>query len=406
MEPLASKARPKEFDFVVGQDHLVGKNGPIRKFIEIGKLFSFILYGKPGTGKTTIANITAEKSNLEYFSFNASIDNKAFLKEVANRTMYTNVVLIIDEIHRMKSDIQDFLLPFIEKGSITIIGITTENPYRAVNEAIRSRCQLYEVYSLDASDIEKGLINIYNLKDFPYEGKISNNVFTYIANISNNDLRAAINMLEIIITFADKEELITLAIAKMALGGMKINLADTDFYDLLSAFQKSIRGSDPDASIYYLAKLLLTDDLEAIIRRLLVIVYEDIGLANPSLAPKVLAACEAAIKVGLPEAKYPLAVAVIDAALSPKSNTAGIAINNALSDLQSGATGNIPKHILNREIAKNKDLYKYPHDYKNSYIYQQYLPDKIKDKIYYHPKDESKYENALKQRLLALKNFK
>lgn len=406
MEPLASKTRPKDFDFVVGQDHLVGKNGPLRKFVINKRIFSFILYGKPGTGKTTIANIVAEKSTLEYFSFNASTDNKALLREIANRTMYNNVLLIIDEIHRMKTDTQDFLLPFIEKGTITIIGITTENPFRAVNEAIRSRCLLYEVYSLKSQDIEKGLINIYTNSDFPYEGKINNDVFTYLAEISSNDLRVAINMLEVIIVFSQKENLITLNIAKMALSSISYQKGSNDFYDILSAFQKSIRGSDVDASLHYLTRLLATGDLPSIVRRLFVIVYEDIGLANPNLGPKIVAACEAALKVGLPEAKYPLSVAVIDLALSPKSNTAAVAINKALEKFSSGKTGEIPKHILNKEIIKKKDIYKSPHDFKASYVVQQYLPDNIKDDIYYIPKEESRYEIALKRRLKILNSLK
>lgn len=406
MEPLAAIARPQKFNDVVGQDHLVGVDGPIRKFIEVGKIFSFILYGKPGTGKTTIASITAEKSNLEYVSFNASTDNKAFLKEIANRTMYTNLLVIIDEIHRMKSDIQDFLLPYVEKGTITIIGITTENPYRSVNEAIRSRCLLYELTDLTSAAIKKGLINVYNNDYFPYEGTINNDVFTYISEVSGNDLRVALNMLEVIITFLKNEDVITLNLAKIALSGMKLPLSENDFYDLLSAFQKSIRGSDVDASLHYLARLLAVGDLDAVIRRLLVIVYEDVGLANPNLGPKVIAACEAAKSIGLPEAKYPLAVAVIDTALSPKSNTAGVAITEALNIYLSKPTGNIPKHILNKEIAKDPNIYKYPHDYKNSYVTQQYLPDDILNDSYYKPKGESKYELALKERLDALKRHK
>lgn len=402
MEPLASKTRPNDFDSIVGQDHLVGKDGPLRKFISTQKVFSFILYGKPGTGKTTIANIVAKKSNLEYFSFNASIDNKALLKEIANRTMYNDVLLLIDEIHRMKADIQDFLLPFMEKGTITIIGITTENPFRSVNEAIRSRCLLYEVCNLTPLDIEKRLISIYNLSDFPYDGKINKDVFTYLAEISASDLRIAINMLEVIITFSDKEDLITLSIAKMALSSLSYPKGSNDFYDILSAFQKSIRGSDVNASLHYLTRLLALGDLEAIVRRLLVIVYEDIGLANPNLGMKALAACETAIKVGLPEAKYPLSVIVIDAALSPKSNTASLAINKAMEKYSSGETGEIPSHILNKEIKKSKTIYKFPHDFKGSFVVQQYLPNKIKDDVYYYPKEESKYEIALKRRLKIL----
>lgn len=406
MEPLASKLRPKDFDFVVGQDHLVGLDGPLRKFIEKQKFFSIILYGKPGTGKTTIANILANKSNLEHFSFNASIDNKALLKRIADRTMYNDVLLIVDEIHRMNKDIQDFFLPYLENGKIKIIGLTTENPYRAVNEAIRSRCHLYEVKSLKTKDIEKGLLNIYNSLDFPFDGKIYNDVFTYISSISGNDLRVAINMLELIITFAKEEELITLSIAKRALAGMKHPLGQNDYYDILSAFQKAIRGSDVNASLHYLTRLLALNDLESIVRRLLVIVYEDVGLANPNLGPKVLAACEAAIKVGLPEAKYPLSVAVIDTALSPKSDTATTAINLALKRFYEGNVDTIPKHILNSEINKDPSIYKLPHNYKNSFVSQQYLPDNIKDDVYYIPKEESKYEKALKRRLDALNKIK
>lgn len=306
----------------------------------------------------------------------------------------------------MKADIQDFLLPFLESGQVKIIGLTTENPYRTINEAIRSRCLIYEVYSLSTEDVRKALINVYHDNLLNYDGEIKGDVFTYISNISSGDLRSAINLLEVIVNFSKTEDVITQSLAIRALGGVNKALGHNDLYDILSAFQKAIRGSDVDASLHYLARLLSLGDLEIIKRRLLVIFYEDIGLANPNLGPRVLAACDTAISVGLSEAKHPLAVAVIEMALSPKSNTAYQAINKAIERYNKGDVDPIPNHILNTHINKDPSIYKYPHDYKNSYVVQQYLPDNIVDDIYYEPKSESNYESALKKRLEALNNFK
>ncbi len=405
MKPLAHRLRPVTFDDVVGQEHLVGPNGIIKTMLERKNLISFILYGSPGTGKTTIALITAENSGMDSYHFNASTDNKALLKEICDTTMYRDIVLIVDEIHRMKTDIQDYLLPFVENGKVTIIGITTLNPYSAVNPAIRSRCHIFKVEDIQADDIKNVLVKALHSDEISYDGEVSNEVLNYISESSNHEVRTALNMLEATLIYGAKEHLITLAIAKRAIGDKSLRL-DSDgsnFFDILSAFQKSIRGSDVQASLHYLARLLLIEDLQSVIRRLLVIVYEDVGMANPNLGPKVYAACQTALLVGLPEARIPLSVAVIDTALSPKSNTALTAIDKALEKYKEGKVGPIPDHILNRYIMQNPESYKYPHNYKNSVIYQQYLPNNIKEDVYYEPKEESSYEIALKKRLEALK---
>ncbi len=403
MKPLAYRLRPKTLKQIYGQDHLVGEKGIIKKLLDRNSFISFILHGNPGTGKTSIAIITAEMTKMDYYHFNASTDNKATLKTIIDQTAYRDVLIIVDEIHRMKADIQDYLLPYIESGSIKIIGITTENPYAAVNPAIRSRCHIYAVNDIGSEDILKALKNALNSEEISYDGIVDKNVLEYIANTSNLDLRSALNKLEIVLIYADDQDQITLPIAKMALGDKSLAFGVQDYYDILSAFQKSIRGSDVDASLHYLARLITFGDLTSIIRRLQVIVYEDVGLANPILGAKVHAACETALKLGLPEGRIPLAVAVIDTALSPKSNTAITAIDKAINVFKTVDVGPIPNHILNREIAKNSSLYKYPHNYPNSYIKQEYLPKKIKNHTYYEPKLESNYEIALQKRLEALK---
>jgi putative ATPase len=406
MKPLAYRLRPKEFSEVYGQDHLVGENGIIRAMLK-KKLFSFILHGNPGTGKTTIALITAEKSGLDYYHFNASTDNKARLMEIIETTTYRDILIIIDEIHRMKTDIQDYLLPYLENGKVIIIGITTLNPYSSVNKAIRSRCHIYKVLDIETDSILKALKGATHSDELDYDGEIDLDVLSYISKVSNNEIRTALNNLEMITIYGAKQDKINLAIAKRALGDKSLSLDDgNDYYDILSAFQKSLRGSDVQASLHYLSRLILLEDMDSIIRRLLVTVYEDVGLANPNLGPRVLAACETAKKVGFPEARIPLSVAVIETALSPKSNTAITAIDKAISRYKSGVVGPIPDHILNREIAKNPEIYKYPHNYKHAVVYQQYLPNNIIDDVYYEPKEESSYEIALKKRIELLKNIK
>jgi putative ATPase len=406
MKPLAYRMRPTEFIDVFGQDHLVGIDGVLTNMLDKNKILSFILYGPPGTGKTTIASIFANKSKLETYFFNASTENKARLKSILDTTSYRDILVVIDEIHRMKTDVQDYLLPFMENGKAVIIGITTLNPYMSINLAIRSRCHLYEVKKLDDEAIEKALKNA--IKDLDVDIKIDKSALSAIIRFSNNEIRSALNILESASLVLKDGDTLTSQIVYRITGKMNHDLDDHEdhFYELLSALQKSIRGSDVDASIHYLARLITLGDLNSIIRRLLVIAYEDIGLANPLMGSKVLSASDAALRVGFPEARIILSNVVIDMAISPKSNTAISAIDEALSDYEAKDCGTVPDHANNRKIKLNPDIYHYPHSDKDSINDQSYLPDKIKDKVYYHPKDESSYEKALSDRLKMIDKVK
>lgn len=398
MEPLASKLRPKSLTEVFGQQHLIGPDGVLIKMLEKNKILSFILYGPPGTGKTTIAKLFADESKMDTYFFNASTDNKAKLKDILDMTAYHDVLIIVDEIHRMKTDIQDYLLPFLESGKATMIGMTTLNPYQSINMAIRSRCHLYEVKSLSDEDIKKALYK--GLSYLEADIKLSDEAIQSIIRSSNYEIRSALNLLESSSLVLDDGQVLTSNIVRKLAGKAQLSLDDGEdhYYEMLSALQKSIRGSDVDASIHYLARLIVLGDLEVIIRRLLVISYEDIGLANPTMSQKVYTAAMTAKMLGLPEARIPLANIVVDMALSPKSNTAYNAINQAIQDFENGVTGDIPKHIDNKYLKIHPDAYHYPHDDKNSLNGQRYLPEKIENKKYYLPKDESVYEKALLQR--------
>ena len=400
-ELLSIKLRPKSLEDVIGQEHLVSKGKILYNLVKNKKLFSMILYGHPGIGKTSIALAIVNELDVRYRTLNAVINNKKdFDVVVEEAKMYNGIVLIMDEIHRLNKDKQDLLLPYLESGLITLIGMTTANPYHSINPAIRSRCQLFELHDLTYDNIimalNKAIISGY------LEGiKIDDSTIDYIAKVSGSDLRYAYNILEIAYYSANDGE-ITLELVKNINNKPNVihDKNGDGYYDLLSAFQKSIRGSDVNAAVYYLARLLNGDDLEAVCRRLAVIVYEDIGLANSSMGPKVMAAIESALMLGLPEARISLAAVVIELALSPKSNSAEMAIDKAFADIQTGNTGNIPKHLING----NPD-YKYPHNYKNSYVKQQYLPDKIKDSVYYYPKN-NKNENVLKSVMDNLSKIK
>lgn len=398
MEPLAYRMRPKTFDDLVGQENLVGKNGIIRKMVESNKLMSIILFGPPGCGKTTIARIIKSKYSEDTFSFNASVDNKKILQDIADSTkFYRNVIVIIDEIHRMKKDTQDFLLPFLENGSITIIGLTTSNPYISINPAIRSRTRIYQLKSATNEDIK--ILLTRALKDPIFEKtNISDEVLEFIANKSGGEIRTSLNMLE---TLSLLEGDVTLKDAENALGlkALKLDSKDIYYYDLLSALQKSIRGSDVDAALLYLAKLIKLEDLDIIIRRLSIISYEDIGLANPQASLYVNGALETARNVGFPEARIPLSFATIVLALSPKSNSSEAAIDKALADVENLNDFSIPKNILNREIKGDPNSYKYPHDFPGDIVYQEYMPKEIRDHTYYSPKETGKYEKAVKEYL-------
>lgn len=391
MEPLAKKLEPKSLNDVLGQKHLIGKGAILRNLVEKKKLVSMILYGKPGIGKTSIAKSIVNDLDMPYRFLNATINNKKdFDTVVSEAKIYNGMILIMDEIHRLNKDKQDLLLPQLESGLITLIGMTTSNPYHAINPAIRSRCQLFELNELETTDIIEGLNKA--VKSNYLEGiTIDDDTIKYIANLAGSDLRYAYNLLEIAF-YASNNQKVDINLVK------KINSKPVFFsdkngdghYDVLSAFQKSIRGSDVDASLHYLARLITEGDLDSIYRRMSVIAYEDIGLANPSIGPKVIAAIEAAERVGLPEARIPLGTIVTEMALSPKSNTAHLALDEAIEDIEKGNTGNVPNHIKT-----DSKEYLYPHDYPNSYVYQEYLPKKLKEKKYYHPKTTG-YEKNIK----------
>lgn len=390
MEPLAHILRPTKLDDIVGQKYLIGEDKILTNLVKNKKLFSMILYGKPGIGKTSIATAIVNELGYKYILLNAVINNKKDFDDAINEAKYNSeYIIIMDEIHRLNKDKQDLLLPYLENGLITLIGMTTSNPYHKINPAIRSRCQIFELKELNDEDIKEALKKgISYLEDI----QIDDESINYIVKLSGGDLRFAYNLLEVAY-YSSSDKIVNIEHIK------KINSKPVFFhdknedghYDVLSAFQKSIRGSDVNASLHYLARLIEAEDLDSIYRRMTVIAYEDIGLANPSMGPKVDACINACERLGLPEARIPLATVVVELALSPKSNSAHVALDNALLDIRNGNTGNVPNHIK----TNSKD-YKYPHDYPNAFVKQQYLPDKIKNRKYYVPKTTSKYETTLK----------
>lgn len=401
MEPLAKKLEPKSLNDVLGQKHLIGKGAILRNLVEKKKLVSMILYGKPGIGKTSIAKSIVNDLDMPYRFLNATINNKKdFDTVVSEAKIYNGMILIMDEIHRLNKDKQDLLLPQLESGLITLIGMTTSNPYHAINPAIRSRCQLFELNELETTDIIEGLNKA--VKSSYLEGiTIDDDTIKYIANLAGSDLRYAYNLLEIAF-YASNDQKVDINLVKQ-INSKPVFFSDKNgdgHYDVLSAFQKSIRGSDVDASLHYLARLITEGDLDSIYRRMSVIAYEDIGLANPSIGPKVIAAIEAAERVGLPEARIPLGTIVTEMALSPKSNTAHLALDEAIEDIEKGNTGNVPNHIKT-----DSKEYLYPHDYPNSYVYQEYLPKKLEGKKYYHPKTIG-YEKNIKNYYDFIENMK
>ena len=391
MEPLAVKMRPKNLSEVIGQSHLIGQGKILTNIAKNKRLFSMILYGKPGIGKTTIALALVNEMGLKYRLLNATINNKKdFDTVVEEAKMYGGIVVLMDEIHRLNKDKQDLLLPYIENGLITLIGMTTTNPYHSINPAIRSRCQIFELKELSKEDIITGLKRAC-LNEALENIKIKDEELEYIASLSGGDLRFAYNLLEMAYVATDDYN-ITLDVIK-SINSKKVIFSDANgdgHYDLLSAFQKSIRGSDVNASIYYLARLIEAGDYESIYRRMSVIAYEDIGLANPIIGVKVDACINACERLGFPEARIPLSVMIIDMALSPKSNNGYSTLDKALNLIETKDTGNVPNHIKT-----SSPEYKYPHDYPNHFVKQQYLPDKIKNVKFFEPKISSKYEESL-----------
>ena len=404
---LARRMRPRNIDEIVGQKHLVGKGKIIRRMVETQLLSSMILYGPPGIGKTSIASAIAGTMNVAFRTFNATTDTKKRLQEIASEAEFSGqLVLLLDEIHRLDKPKQDFLLPLLENGQIILIGATTENPYFSVVPAIRSRVQIFELKPLEPEDLEFA-VNL-SLQDkergFDFGVTIDNDALYFLIHSTNGDLRSTFNALELAV-LSSEEHHVTLDDMENSLQ-RKAATFDKDgdaHYDLLSALQKSIRGSDVNASLHYAARLIEGGDLQSLARRLTVMAYEDIGLANPDAALHTVSALSAAEKLGFPEARIPLANIIIDLALSPKSNAAYLAMDEAIADL--GKYGNlaVPPHLQDGHYAGAKDLgrsveYQYAHNFPNHWVNQQYLPDKIKNADYFRPDDKKKKRKALHSR--------
>lgn len=404
--------RPANIEDIIGQEHLVKEDKIIGRMVRAKHLSSMILYGPPGIGKTSIATAIAGSTSIAFRKLNAVIHNKKDMEIVVQEAkMSGQVILILDEVHRLDKGKQDFLLPYLENGMIILIGATTANPYHAINPAIRSRTQIFELEPLTPDLIKQALKRA--LKDEhrglgSYSVSVDDDAMDHFAQGCGGDVRSALNALELAVLSTKESSDGTVRITRETAEECLQKKSYTHdkngdaHYDVLSAFQKSIRGSDANAALHYLARLIEAGDLESISRRLLVIAYEDIGLASPQAGPRVLSAIQTAERIGFPEARIPLANAVIELCLSPKSNSAISAVDEALKDIRTGKIGDVPKHLKDAHYKGAQELgrgigYQYPHDFENGWVEQQYLPDPLKNKQYYKPKQTGKFEAAIKQ---------
>ena len=417
-QPLAYRMRPTKIEEIVGQHHLVGEGKIIWRMVAAKRLSSMILYGPPGIGKTSIASAIAGSSKYAFRMLNAATDSQKDLQIVAEEAKMSGaVVLLLDEIHRLNKVKQDFLLPYLESGAIILIGATTENPYINVTPAIRSRTQIFQLESLTEADIlsavDRALADKTNGLG-QYDVTLDETARQQLARATNGDLRSALNGLELAVLSTkpdDNQQIhITLPIIEETVQRKALS-ADKDgdaHYDVISALQKSIRGSDVDAALHYAARIIESGDINILARRLTVIAYEDIGLANPGAAQRAITAIQAAQSLGLPEARIPFANAIIELALSPKSNAAYRAIDAALADIRQGKSRDIPPHLKDAHYKGAADLghgtgYIYPHDYDNDWVPQQYLPDQLQQVTYFQPKGNSKIEQSFQEIYQTLK---
>ncbi|MDO5440342.1 MAG: replication-associated recombination protein A [Erysipelotrichaceae bacterium] len=406
-EPLAFRLRPESIDDIIGQKHLVGKDGVIRKCINNDTIFSSIFFGPPGTGKTTLAEAIAKTLKRPYRKFNAVTGNKKDLDAIFTEAKLSGqLILICDEVHRLNKDKQDLLLPHVEDGSIILLGATTANPYHSINPAIRSRCHLFEFKALTHEDIKEAINNALKNKDgLDNKYTINDDALDLICNTVNGDIRYALNVLEISSILA-KDNVITKdeVEEQCKVANQRSFGSEDGHYDLLSGLQKSIRGSDPNGALYYLALLAQSGDVESIERRLLVIAYEDVGLANPQLVSRTIAACQAAEHVGFPEAIIPLGTHIIDLCLSPKSRTGADAAHAALAQVENEAY-DMPKYLRLTPVGLAPEE-QYDYNRYDCFHKIQYLPDELKNKEFIPEFNNNRYEQQLKQVYEELKKTK
>lgn len=414
--PLASRLRPTTLDEVVGQQHIVGKDKLLYRAIKADKLSSIIFYGPPGTGKTTLAKVIANTTSAEFMQINATSAGKKDMEEVVaaaknNQGMYgKKTILFIDEIHRFNKGQQDYLLPFVEDGTIILIGATTENPYFEVNPALLSRSVIFELKKLSTEDIRTLLLRAVNDTEKgmgSYHAQMDDDALEFLADMANGDARAALTAIELGILTTDRSEdgiiHITLDVASECIQKRVINYDKTgdNHYDTISVFIKSMRGSDPDAAVYYLARMLYAgEDVKFIARRIMILASEDIGNADPQALQVAVAAAQAVERLGMPEARIVLAQAVTYMASAPKSNSAINAIDKAMRVVQETKTPPVPVHLQDAHYKSAGKLghgkgYKYAHDYKNHYVKQQYLPDGLTGEVFYEP-SENGYEQQIR----------
>lgn len=406
--PLASRLRPKTLDQVVGQEHIIGKDKLLYRAIKADKFSSIIFYGPPGTGKTTLAKVIANTTSADFMQLNATVAGKKDMEDVVAKAKQNmamsgrKTILFVDEIHRFNKGQQDYLLPFVEDGTVVLIGATTENPYFEVNSALISRSIVFELHPLSVENIKTLILRAVNDKTDGmgiYNGVIDDDAVMFLAEISNGDARTALNAVELGILTTDPAQdgkiHITLEVAQQCVQkrALKYDKSGDNHYDTISAFIKSMRGSDPDAAVYYLSRMLYAgESVDFISRRILICAAEDVGMANPQALVVANAAAQAVHQVGMPEAQIILSEAVIYVASSPKSNSACNAIFAANEVVRSTVTAKVPAHLQDAHYKGSAKLghgigYKYAHDYPNHYVKQQYLPDGLEDSRFYEPGD-------------------